>query len=359
MLAYVLGDESNARLRDFLSHEKVLNWQEFLRLTHFHALGAHVWFAIKKAQVENLIPNHVRDALRERYLVNLAIDRVQSEELKALLNQFRKTSVSAIVLKGLPLHQRLFTEHEWPRGAGDIDFLIHQSDVKRSEEVLRNFGYHFSPEDDRTRDWYLRWRNQIPYEKTEGVKCPVTVEIHWSATRDLFGPHQSFERLLGVWGEAQDMCWQGISVRVLSNEHLIFYQAFHLFSQWGKLALPTLIDFGRAAKILWPQVSKEQFCFQGASFALGRLVGAAAKAGRLFYELPEFRDLERVFPLESLTRYFLTKMLDLERMILTGHFDWKWTFLSFYPLDLIFGLAPHGSWNYWQFRLKHSRWFER
>ena len=359
VLACLSDSRDSSSLEYFLRETRAFDWHEFLRLVSLHGIGAHVWFALKKMQLEELIPEEVQRALRERYIMNLAIDKVQSQELSALLQAFAQESISVLVLKGLPLHQRLFPEREWPRGAGDIDFLLHREDMDRAMRALEHLGFQFSPEEGRTLEWYRRLSHQLQFEKKGALSFPVTVELHWSATPDLFGRKVSFENILKVWEEVKDLEWENTSVSVLSDENLLFYQAFHLFSDWAKLAFPTLLDFHHVATLVWPLVSKERLLEKGASFGLGQLLGAASQLVRLFYDSPALAEIGRTFPLPEQLRSLLARMMNFERIISTGKLDVRWVFFSSYPLDIIFGLTPPNFFRYWWYRFRHSRWFER
>ena len=358
-LSVVLMDGTGeAALTNLEKAGRSVDWQEVLRLATFHKIAAPLWVALKKAHIEDRIPQAVQQTLQDTYVTNLAIDAVQGRELAHVTRAFEEAAIDLIILKGLPLHRFLFPDQEHPRGAADIDVLVHRVDVDRSAQVLNRLGFVFTCEEGRDMEWYTRFSHQFQFVKTEGVRFPVMAELHWSATADFFGSDASFESILNIWEESRAISWGDSHVRILSAENLLFYQAFHMFSDWRIILLPMILDFSRLVKISWPSLSKEKLIAKGKHFGMGRVLAAAAWLGSRFYDCPELNELETALVLPRRVKGLLAHMIDPGRVVRTGKVDWKLAFLSFYPFDLFLGTAPDIFASYWQYRFRHSRFFQ-
>lgn len=358
LLGFVFSSDGETSLEDLVKCDERFDWQEVLRLATFHRLTAPLWISLKRAHLENQVPALVQQALFDGYMMNLAVDAVQEKELRSLVRAFDEEGIDLIVLKGLPLHRLLFGAQEYPRGASDIDLLVHREDVDRSVQLLNRLNFLLTPEEGRTVEWYTRFSYQFQFVKREGVRFPVMAELHWSATADFFGSGASFESILNIWEEVKVIQWNDSRLRILSEENLLFYQAFHMFSDWKALTFAMVLDFCRLAQILWPSVSKQQLAEKGKRFGFSRVLAAATQVASFFYDLPEFHELKLFLRVPPIVSAILARMIKPGRILQTGRVDWQCAFFSFYPFDLLLGTTRDSFTGHWRYRFRHSRWFQ-
>lgn len=157
-----------------------------------------------------------------------------SSTLKSTLAEFHRRGIDVIALKGPWLAQRLYGDASL-RNYTDLDILVRQADIARSEDLLNKLG--FVPT--RRRDDYERpWR-----------RSSVTIELH----HDVENPLAFDFRIADVWRRAQPAEFHGVPAWLLAPDDerlfLCLHSARHRFER-----LSHILDLVFAFRS-WPDTS--------------------------------------------------------------------------------------------------------
>lgn len=109
-----------------------------------HGLAALLWRAIERLGRDD-VPEPVRARLQDTYRRNALAANLAYRELARHLASFEAAQIHVMVLKGAALAATLYPELA-TRPFGDLDLLVHRSDVVRAREVLRASGLGESEE---------------------------------------------------------------------------------------------------------------------------------------------------------------------------------------------------------------------
>ena len=167
----------------------------------------------------------LRIAPRARGLLQLATLAEVSDRLAA-------GGIHTIVLKGLPLSQRL---HGNPLGreAVDIDLLVSPERFRAAEDSLLEDGWRRVRPDFRETPRRKRWHDRLVKDALFVRPNGVAVELH---RRLLNNPHLFDAPFQQLWEEGVTQTIDGRAYRVLGDGHLLPYLACHgLEHYWHRL----------------------------------------------------------------------------------------------------------------------------
>lgn len=145
----------------------------------------------------------------------------QRADLGGLLDAFGQAGVRTIILKGLPLSQRLYGDF-CRRGVGDVDLLIDRAEVQAAHAALIAAGYRRQGGDGlRAPDGWLASRAK---DVTYGDPAGTLVELHFRLWEEDEPEGWDFPRL---WDERSRIDVAGLSLPVLSDRALATYLVIH------------------------------------------------------------------------------------------------------------------------------------
>lgn len=200
---------------------KSLNWgnlqmdQSTLKEITGEGIGPQVYFLLKSKKVLHLLPEFFRQALKKDfengYFQNLFIQM----ELKRILNRFEGLQIEVIPLKGTIFAEKYFGSLG-ARTTSDIDLLVHQRDLKKAVDAIKQFG--FTIEEKRIPGhFHCSYSKNLP-----GSPVPLTVELHWGIVVEKTArfPIREF------WEEAVPI--DGFSfVKQFSDYHTFYFICLH------------------------------------------------------------------------------------------------------------------------------------
>ncbi|MDX2051162.1 MAG: nucleotidyltransferase family protein [Polyangiaceae bacterium] len=181
------------------------------------------------------MPNPSPSAVED--IRKLAYNTLLEEELLSILRALAEEKIDALVLKGLPLLDRLGTRIETRRIA-DNDILVHASDAPRAASILAKLGYH-APRL-RSLEMDLKSDFQHPLFRTPPRGAPFVVELHWNAFPLYLGVPESI-----LWENRQTWRLRDTEISVLNKELCLLHLASHYLQHLG-LELRILEEFARA-----------------------------------------------------------------------------------------------------------------
>jgi hypothetical protein len=133
---------------------------------------------------------------------------VWTETLKGVLAAFHRADLPIVSLKGPCLAERLYGDAAL-RTCYDLDLLVRQTDLARTERLLTDIG--FLPDGDAD-DYHRRWRRNA-----------VILEVHHS----LDNPQAFDFDMEGIWARTLLTQFQGVPIRLLGPSDEMLYLCFH------------------------------------------------------------------------------------------------------------------------------------
>ena len=160
-----------------LLKQPTFDWASLEALAQFHRMSS--WVAHHMTQEKDLsshAPSVLRIAFRNYLMRMTEADFSQWRFLRFVASAFSQAGVSVIVLKGVVLHQALYSNDSAPRGSADLDLLIRPEQRLEAQSVLEELKFRFKP-----KEFY-----HLPEEDYEG---PI---------EDGTGPSGDGEKLFGL-----------------------------------------------------------------------------------------------------------------------------------------------------------------
>lgn len=225
---------------DMLTDLSEAEWEELIASWSAHRLVPLVWTRLRNAPVKDRVPPKVRERFRNDYRRAVAHNSMIRDQLTDVLQAFHAASIDAVLLKGLHLnlgiHGDLGARELW-----DIDVLVPETDLARTQDVLLDAGY--GPTDRPSiKEQCARHRHLLPFMR-EG-NAPV--EVHWTI-ETYGGPYRVDPD--GIHRRAVRADLDGLQLRVLCPEDLVLYMALKVaYQDQFNMALRGLWDLAEVLR---------------------------------------------------------------------------------------------------------------
>lgn len=204
------------------------NWHNLIRTCFREDIGAVIYYALKKAGLDDQVPPPYLQLLLRQFQTNFSVNMAIRQEFSSVLAGFNEEVVPHILLKGIAL-----AEYCYPtialRPMTDVDILVKKSDLFTIDHRLTGCGYESVDSDVQTAirnpDGYLA---SLEYHKKGGTTHPI-LHLHWhlvntSVPASMFSPYVNIERF---WEKSVPVHWVGTETRILAPEHLLIYLCEH------------------------------------------------------------------------------------------------------------------------------------
>ncbi|MBI3783322.1 MAG: nucleotidyltransferase family protein [Deltaproteobacteria bacterium] len=212
------GAASADSVRRWLACAADRDWQSFCDLTQSSRLAALVHYILQ----DEALPAPWLATLRAARLANQLRTIIILGELGGLLRVFEAHGLSAIVLKGAALAETVYPRPDL-RPLGDVDLLVHRSDLKRLQRALLENGYR--PLAIAThRGMQEAFENEMVFRKPGRVV--IDIDVHWSLFDSPY--YQSMISMDWFWESSREALVGGASTRVLGIEAEIIHLCGHL-----------------------------------------------------------------------------------------------------------------------------------
>ena len=168
----------------------------------------------------------------------LAHNLLLRSELERVDQLFRQEGIEWIVLKGLPLAQRVYGSLA-RRFCVDNDILVRRQDVERAAKALHSLGYHGASGRALAED--LAATFQHPMRRVTQSELTARLELHWNA----FPPHLFRVSEDVLWAHVEECALDKLSVRAFDPLLSLVHLASHFVQH--RCAEPRILrDFGLA-----------------------------------------------------------------------------------------------------------------
>ena len=246
------GEDETARVDALVSG--VRNWDLLVENAVRHGTASLLHALLDRIGASSAVPDGARERLRKIFYATALRNARVEGQLTQILSTFRERSIDAMLLKGLFVLHTLY-EESGLRPIGDIDLLVHSSDVARADSALRRLGYSLRA-GSMPLGFYRQVHFHVLYHGTEGgSQCPV--EVHWDV-QDMFNVLRI--DIAQIWNRAVRWNLEDETVWVMGREDLLAYLCYHAdkhacfgryvddFSEFG---IKAVLDNCRSAQLIW------------------------------------------------------------------------------------------------------------
>jgi hypothetical protein len=225
-----------------------LDWSETLRLASVHAVVPMLYRAPRAQQMLDDGSEKLRTIVRSEARCSLAL----GAELCRLAELFERNAIGFVPLKGPLLSQQLYGDMS-VRSSGDLDLLVHPSDVLRVRDVLRTAGYRVgSPQHWPCDSASLRCR-ECEMVLIDAPRS-LSVDVHWRILPSYFA--SPFDHA-AIWESLSRVRFADRDIPCMSPEHVLLllcaHGSKHAFERLGWICdiARCIIAFPR---LRWPAV---------------------------------------------------------------------------------------------------------
>ncbi|HVN18236.1 MAG TPA: nucleotidyltransferase family protein [Dongiaceae bacterium] len=320
----VYSEEKTRRIRALLTSQN--QWPTLFDLADRH--GVQPILAQALFSVQDLVPAQELANLRKSYESNLHKALFLSREFVRIVDCLSQAGIEFMPYKGLALAQTIYGDIAL-RQPGDIDLLIHATDLKRAREAVKALGYlPHAPLSDAEEDAYLISGYECALDSPLGRNL---LEVQWAILPRFYAVDWDIE---AMFGRAVKVKVAGVPIRTPSLEDLYILLALHAAKHvWERLIwICDLARIGSLAALNWEWIGAQsqklgivriaRVSLLLAQRLLDSPVPQAAQgclpvdssAGRIAEEIERYVLDEQVFDLES-RKYFTLMMSLRERRI--------------------------------------------
>lgn len=174
----------------------------------------------KSQQWFSHIPEEIRKALKNDYIVSSVRNRKILDEFKVIMTAFTAAGIPVIPLKGICL-AACFYDDPALRPMTDIDLVVPKDQIDNAWEVLNKMGYYQKRSLDT--DTSMQVVQHLPISVNDSCICPV--ELHWNITPPNTAYSIEPDR---IWRDVQVVDHDDFKVHTLPVEELILHLCMHL-----------------------------------------------------------------------------------------------------------------------------------
>jgi hypothetical protein len=236
--AEVPPTQKTARIRKLLDSQ--IRWDSLLSLAEHH--GVQPILARSLMSFEDQIPTQTLITLKQSYQANLHKALLLSGEFVRVVESLSQAGIDFIPYKGLALAETLYGDIAL-RQAGDIDLLIHATDLKRIQEAMGEIGHvphlKFSEDEEAA---YIKSGYECAFDGAAGRNL---LEVQWAIEPHFYAVDLDLEEL---FRRAQTVRVASLEVKSLATEDLFVVLALHAAKHvWGRLIW--LCDLERISRL--------------------------------------------------------------------------------------------------------------
>jgi hypothetical protein len=207
-------------------------WRQVVHIAANEGMAPLVYLQAASAGLLQVAPPEMGAALADSYRQTLVTNRSLMKDLHALLTEFDARGIEVIPLKGLSLAARYY-EQLALRPTSDIDLLVRRRDVQRSDQALRELGYHSLNGQANSWNFDAMLHGDLGYANPKGTK----IELHWELThRPTYRAGLAPEP---AWSRAQTSAVAGKPMRRLSVSDELRFLCVHCTA--GHQVIPATI----------------------------------------------------------------------------------------------------------------------
>jgi hypothetical protein len=253
-------------LRNDLTVKKIKNlkslqeddWDKMLQASARFGTTPLLHLSLKPLFSDLNVPAEIKKQLQEIYYLAAVRNTSLYQHLSNLITLFNREEIPVILLKGAHLAEFVYGNLAL-RPMSDVDLLVRKEDLSRVIRSLMEQGYRASKEDIGASEDHL-----TPFKKENSLK----IDVHFNILRPPFSERFA---VADLWARAQVRSLQGIEVRTLCPEDLLFHLCAHaaLYHGFSNGIMP-FMDISRTIEHYQAELDWDQLLIRCRQWGLSR-----------------------------------------------------------------------------------------
>ena len=206
-----------------------VDWPKLLRLADHHGVSSLLYQSLFRMG-DSAAPAQAFESLRRRHDINVHKCLFLTRELVRVLDNLESLGIEVMPYKGVVLSQTLYGDMAL-RQSGDMDLLVHVSDLPRTKKNVRELGY--TPQltlSEAAERAYVRSGYECTFDHAGGRNL---LELQWALQPNFYSV--DFD-LGGVFRRAVTVSLAGRQAKTPSPEDLLLILSLHAAKHvWGRL----------------------------------------------------------------------------------------------------------------------------
>lgn len=221
-LAINLAGERTTRedILQFIFTES-LDWNFFLSELLRNNIGPLVYDALRKNQLDAVLPPAVVQALKTSYHQTAMANLFLFQETRSIIEALNLAGIPAILFKGSALAIEIYGQAAL-RPCSDVDMLVAREKLPEVKKIFFDNGFSF-PKDLIDERFYYRNHFHIAFNKPL-KNAAVQIEVHWNLMDKYLLKGTNIDE---IWKRKQPLAFEGLQTYGLAPEDEIIYLALH------------------------------------------------------------------------------------------------------------------------------------
>jgi hypothetical protein len=199
--------------------DRGLSWESLIQEAEKQGISPLLYRHIRA--IDFAVPDKARRMLQGLFLRSRQSNIIRNRAAAEILNCFSLEGIDTLTVKGIALCNFAYSEAGL-RPMRDIDLLVREADLERSEKILSDLGYLPDADHNIPDDYYHR----VPMSRTiDGL--PLSIELHHNLLP--FHPQYPLWPLEKSYDTAMEFKINGITARTLCLEDTLWYVYLHGF----------------------------------------------------------------------------------------------------------------------------------
>lgn len=228
-LSRVHGNDTIKEELEKLVEEIENNLKRFLNLCQYHEIVPFVYNNLKR--IDTPKAKNLLELFKNYYYYEVSRAIYLENEYFALIKKLQEENIDFISLKGIAFYKDIYPDLNF-RSMVDIDILVHEGDLKRVEEILKEVGYEKDLEG-LSEDYWLKDHCHLRFRRDK-----VLLEIHWDLAFRI--PREI--KIPQLWERTKEIEFNGFKIKTLSPEDNIICLALHQRRFNKPLCLKNVLD---------------------------------------------------------------------------------------------------------------------
>jgi len=229
-----------------------VDWPKLLRLADYHGVSSLLYQSLF-SMGDSAAPAEAVQSLRRRHDINVHKCLFLTRELVGVLDNLASLGIEVMPYKGVVLSQTLYGDMAL-RQSGDMDLLVHASDLPRTKKTVCALGYtpHLTLSGAAERA-YVRSGYECTFDHAGGRNL---LELHWALQPHFYSV--DFD-LSGVFRRAVTVSVAGRKAKTPSPEDLLLILSLHAAKHvWGRLIwLCDIAQITKRPDLNWDWISSQ------------------------------------------------------------------------------------------------------
>jgi len=250
-----------------------LDWECFVKKARENGVSAVVYSKLIEIKKDcPHISSFIFKELKKDYFLNATKNSLIYEELRKVLETFKKAGLQVIILKGAVLAEKIYGNLAL-RPMTDVDLLVKKEDLIFLDEQMKILGYR--PSDISVKDIDLSSTYLTTLDYRSLASNSPSFHIHWHFVNSTI-PNESYIKdikIEDIWRDAEKTKIADVETLTMAPHHLLIHLAEHALRVTHSLSrLSFFCDIDEAVNSYQERLDWDQLVKDTLQFNLSRMV---------------------------------------------------------------------------------------